>query len=227
MTPTPVPPPEAAPGAWQLHSCPLEFLSSLPAHGDPVRIGMGPHPAYVVCRADVAHRMLTDSRTFDKGGPFFDKARVLFGSSLPMASWRRHRWQRRQLRVIGEVLRLYPAGWFFTRVTTKEATLARHRLPTGTALLYSAYLLHHQPDVFPDPDRFDPDRWLARTATASHGGHGERTGPGYARARSAAHDVPPARPGRRHVISPVRRGPPRPPSRLPRIRGSSPRAMPR
>lgn len=355
--------------AWQLHSRPLEFLSSLPSHGDLVRIGMGPWPAYVVCEPDAAHRMLTDSRTFDKGGPFFDKARVLFGSSLPMAGWQEHRWQRRQMqpafhaeriekyarvmgeevdrmtsrwrtgtrldvtdqlttltlrivtrsvlgaeaqdeavaevqqslhtvidgiyqrvmlplgslyrlptpanrryrrachrlhraidgiiaerraspggddlvsmllaarnddtgepmtdvdirdqlmvmigagfeptanslafalwllsrhpeaeaqvhaevdrtlagrtattedldglaytrRVINEVLRMYPAGWFFTRVTTTDTTLAGRHLPKGTALLYSAYLLQHRPELFPDPDRFDPDRWIGQS----------------------------------------------------------------
>lgn len=66
-------------------------------------------------------------------------------------------------RVISEVLRLYPAGWFFTRVTTTDTTLAGRQLPAGTALLYSAYLLHHQPEVFPEPERFDPDRWLGHS----------------------------------------------------------------
>ncbi|WP_181138640.1 cytochrome P450 [Streptomyces sp. Ru73] len=372
MTTTPLPRAGSAPGAWpllghawQLHSRPLEFLNSLPAHGALVRIGMGPYPAYVVCDPDAAHRMLTDSRTFDKGGPFFDKARVLFGSSLPMAGWREHRWQRRQMQpafqperidayatvmaeeidrmtapwrpglrfdltaalttltlrivtrsvlaaeaedeavaavqhslhtvidgvyqrvmlplgplyrlptpgnrryrractrlhraidgiiaerraspggddlvsmlleahddtgapmsdkdvrdqlvvmsgagfettanslafafwllsqhpeiekrvheevdgtlagrtataadmdglpytrsVVHEVLRMYPPGWFFTRVTTADTTLAGQQLPKGTALLYSAYLLHHRSELFPDPERFAPERWL-------------------------------------------------------------------
>lgn len=65
-------------------------------------------------------------------------------------------------RVINEVLRMYPAGWFFTRVTTTDTTLAGRHLPKGTALLYSAYLLQHRPELFPDPDRFDPDRWIGQ-----------------------------------------------------------------
>lgn len=68
--------------------------------------------------------------------------------------------------IIHEVMRMYPAGWFFTRVTTTDTTLAGHPLPKGTALLYSAYLLQHQPDLFPDPERFDPDRWAADGADA-------------------------------------------------------------
>jgi cytochrome P450 len=63
-------------------------------------------------------------------------------------------------RIITETLRLRPPGWIFTRVTTREAQLGEYRLPAGSAVIYSQYLAHHQPDVFRDPDRFDPDRWL-------------------------------------------------------------------
>ncbi|MFC5218619.1 cytochrome P450 [Streptomyces coerulescens] len=62
-------------------------------------------------------------------------------------------------RVLTETLRHRPPGWLFTRVTTKETDLAGHRLPPGATVLYSPYLLHHDPASFPDPDRFLPDRW--------------------------------------------------------------------
>ncbi len=63
-------------------------------------------------------------------------------------------------RVLTEALRLYPPGWIFTRVLTTEATLAGRTLPAGTVLLYSPYLIQRRPDLYPGPDRFDPDRWL-------------------------------------------------------------------
>ncbi len=66
--------------------------------------------------------------------------------------------------VLTEALRLYPPGWIFTRVTTREVTLGQHTLPEGTGLAYSPYLLHHNADVFPEPDRFDPDRWSSARA---------------------------------------------------------------
>jgi pentalenene oxygenase len=62
-------------------------------------------------------------------------------------------------RIINETLRLRPPGWIFTRVTTREVQMGRYRCPAGTAVIYSQYLAHHRPDVFRDPDRFDPDRW--------------------------------------------------------------------
>lgn len=62
-------------------------------------------------------------------------------------------------RVLTETLRLYPPGWMFTRVLTTQATLAGRTLPAGAVLLYSPYLIQRRPDLYPDPDRFDPDRW--------------------------------------------------------------------
>ncbi|WP_030018147.1 cytochrome P450 [Streptomyces monomycini] len=67
-------------------------------------------------------------------------------------------------RVVTEALRMYPPGWALTRVTTTETTLAGHRLAPGSTVLYSAYVLHQDPVAFPDPQRFDPDRWLPERA---------------------------------------------------------------
>ncbi|AYF74783.1 cytochrome P450 [Nocardia yunnanensis] len=63
-------------------------------------------------------------------------------------------------RVLTETLRKYPAAWILSRVTTKPATLGGHHIPAGAPIVFSPYLLHRRPDVFADPDRFDPDRWL-------------------------------------------------------------------
>ncbi|MEV6056692.1 cytochrome P450 [Streptomyces sp. NPDC052107] len=62
--------------------------------------------------------------------------------------------------VVSETLRHSSPGWLFTRVATRDTELAGSRLPEGATVLYSPYLLHHDPTSFPDPERFDPDRWL-------------------------------------------------------------------
>lgn len=62
--------------------------------------------------------------------------------------------------VLNETLRLYPPLWMFTLMLTAEATLAGRTLPVGTILLFSPYVIHRRPDLYPDPNRFDPDRWL-------------------------------------------------------------------
>lgn len=68
--------------------------------------------------------------------------------------------------VLTETLRHSPPGWLFTRVTTRETELAGRRLPRGTTVLYSPYLLHHDPASFPEPERFLPERWLEGDAPA-------------------------------------------------------------
>ncbi|XYI02134.1 cytochrome P450 [Sorangium sp. So ce1128] len=67
-------------------------------------------------------------------------------------------------RVITETLRLYPPAWLMSRWTTTEVELGGHRLAPGAAILVSPYALHRDPDLFPDPERFDPDRWLSDRA---------------------------------------------------------------
>lgn len=72
--------------------------------------------------------------------------------------------------VVAETLRTYPPGWLFTRITTRDTELGGVRLPKGTTVLYSPYLLHHDPASFPEPDRFLPERWLPGPgAAARHG----------------------------------------------------------
>ncbi len=61
--------------------------------------------------------------------------------------------------VVMESLRLYPPAWIFNRVTTTACELGGHEFPEGTMFLLSPYILHHDPDLFPNPETFDPDRW--------------------------------------------------------------------
>ncbi|MGN9760872.1 cytochrome P450 [Streptomyces sp. SD31] len=63
-------------------------------------------------------------------------------------------------RVINESLRLHPPVWLLSRVALVDTELGGHRLPAGAGVLFSPYALHRDPDVFAEPGRFDPDRWL-------------------------------------------------------------------
>ena len=63
-------------------------------------------------------------------------------------------------RVVREALRLYPPAWVLPRVCTRPVTLAGRTLPPGTMVVFSPYILHRRPDLYPHPARFDPARWL-------------------------------------------------------------------
>jgi pentalenene oxygenase len=67
--------PRQAPGAWSL-------LDSLPAHGDLVEIRLGPRPAYVVRRPNLARQVLTDLLGFDRTGLVYQRVRTAMGTGL-------------------------------------------------------------------------------------------------------------------------------------------------
>jgi cytochrome P450 len=65
-------------------------------------------------------------------------------------------------RVIKESLRILPPVVWVIRQSTRSTTVVGHELPQGTVVILSLYVTHHMPDLFPDPERFDPDRWLVQ-----------------------------------------------------------------
>jgi cytochrome P450 len=62
-------------------------------------------------------------------------------------------------RVVAEVLRLYPAGWILGRRPMQDTTVADATIPAGAQVLLNFYGVQRDPEIYPDPDRFDPGRW--------------------------------------------------------------------
>lgn len=69
--------------------------------------------------------------------------------------------------VLTEVMRLYPPAWLLTRTATADARLGDHRVPAGSTLVFSPYLIQRDPRLFNEPERFDPDRWMSRPGRTS------------------------------------------------------------
>jgi len=63
--------------------------------------------------------------------------------------------------VIDEVTRLYPAGWIGSRVVSRDVQVCGVELPTGTLVVYSPYLTHRDPRLWPEPLCFRPERFAA------------------------------------------------------------------
>lgn len=75
-------------------------------------------------------------------------------------------------RIFTEALRLYPPAWMFSRTVTGDTELGGHRLRAGADVLISPYVIHRLPELFADPEVFDPDRWLPeRAADVSRGSY--------------------------------------------------------
>jgi len=64
--------------------------------------------------------------------------------------------------VLKESMRLFPPAWSVTREPIAEVELAGYRLRKGRVVLINTYGIHHDPRFFPDPDRFDPERFSAQ-----------------------------------------------------------------
>lgn len=71
--------------------------------------------------------------------------------------------------VLQETMRMYGPAWLVTRTATRDVTLGGHSIPQGADVIYSPYLHQHDPSVFPEPERFDPDRWSGRPDAATRG----------------------------------------------------------
>ena len=74
------------------------------------------------------------------------------------------------LRVIKETLRLYPPAPFYVRDATVDDELGGFAVGEGSAVMLSPYLTHRHPDFWPDPERFDPDRWAPEAESGRHPG---------------------------------------------------------
>ena len=75
---------------------------------------------------------------------------------LPRLLYTRH--------VFTESVRLYPPAWVIGRRVVAPYTLAGYDLPPDTIMLLCQSVTHRDARWFPDPDRFDPDRWREETA---------------------------------------------------------------
>jgi cytochrome P450 len=91
--------------------------------------------------------------------------RVLAGrppaaADLPSLQWTRM--------VIEEALRLYPPAHAIRRAAIGEDRLGDTRVPPGAVVTISMFVTHRNPKLWPDPERFDPERFAPAAVAARH-----------------------------------------------------------
>lgn len=69
-------------------------------------------------------------------------------------------------RAITESMRLYPPVPGVDRQAVAPNEVFGIKVDTGDLILVSPLVTHHDPRWFPEPERFDPDRWLPERAAA-------------------------------------------------------------
>jgi cytochrome P450 len=71
--------------------------------------------------------------------------------------------------ILSETLRLYPPSWGMGRRTIEDVEVGGYRIPARSSVMVSQWVIHHDPRWFPDPFRFDVDRWTSdRTTRPRH-----------------------------------------------------------
>lgn len=63
--------------------------------------------------------------------------------------------------VVKEALRLFPPAWFFGREAIKDCTLGGYTIPAGKQFFLTPWAVHRNPQFFPEPDQFEPERWAS------------------------------------------------------------------
>lgn len=72
-------------------------------------------------------------------------------------------------RCIKESLRLFPSVPFISRLVSEDfKTASGYTVPKNAMAHIHIYDLHHNPDIYPDPEKFDPDRFLPENTKSRH-----------------------------------------------------------
>lgn len=71
-------------------------------------------------------------------------------------------------KVFAEAIRLYPPAWTMGRRATADVTIGGYALSKGSIAVVSPYVVHHDPRFFPEPYRFDPQRWRPEAKAQRH-----------------------------------------------------------
>jgi cytochrome P450 len=71
-------------------------------------------------------------------------------------------------KVIQESMRLYPPAWLLMRRANEQHTIGEYTIHQGANVFMFPYMIHRDPRWWPEPERFDPDRWTEDAERKRH-----------------------------------------------------------
>lgn len=100
---------------------------------------------YLVSKYPEVHRRIVEEIDTVLGGarPTFDDVRELKYINM----------------VVREVLRLYPAAWTISREAIEDDEIGGYRIPKGSTIMLSPYVMHRNPKYWDNPEAFVPERF--------------------------------------------------------------------
>ena len=70
--------------------------------------------------------------------------------------------------VFAESMRLYPPAWVMGRMSLKPIELGPYRIPAGAHFFFSQYMMGRTAEYFPNPERFEPERFTPEAKASRH-----------------------------------------------------------
>src|SRR5262249_61455330 len=70
--------------------------------------------------------------------------------------------------VIEEAMRLYPPAHAVSRTAIGEDRIGGVRVPAGSNISISTYMTHRNPNLWREPERFDPERFAPAAVAQRH-----------------------------------------------------------
>ena len=67
-----------------------------------------------------------------------------------------------------EAMRIYPPAWVIPRKAVAADMIDGHRIPKGATVLIPIHAIHHDARYWPDPEVFDPTRFLPENVKSHH-----------------------------------------------------------
>nr|XP_058970346.1 cytochrome P450 3A7-like [Pocillopora verrucosa] len=70
--------------------------------------------------------------------------------------------------VINEAIRMYPPGFVLQRDCMEACTIKGLHIPKGLPVTIPCYAIHHDPEIWPEPEKFDPERFSEAEKAKRH-----------------------------------------------------------
>jgi len=70
--------------------------------------------------------------------------------------------------VINEALRMYPPAFVLQRDCNETCTIKGVTIPSGMPVMIPCYAIHHDPEIWSEPEKFDPERFTEAEKAKRH-----------------------------------------------------------